>query len=458
MRAIRLTIVAVASIAMIAGQTVDDPQRALQQAMEWLQAGRTGDARGLLEKLESAHPGNAEVLYRLGLLDLRNGDLAAAGRRLDRTAELMPGNPLPWLAVARVRLESGNRGEALEAARKADELAPGHPAIGRALAMFYAQANEFERAADFELRWLASNPSDESARLRAMDLLTRAGQAEKAIATGRQAPAPTAELHAALGRAYRVAGNSAAAVESFQAAIRADPEKPEYYAALAALFLDHRTPEPALAVLDQASKRFPANLEIIRLQGLALYGLGRNAEAIDAFIRMARLDSDSEIALASMETLLPSSGERLPEIITLLRSYCDRHQSAIGLHLLAMAVSLGSPESPEPEGLLRKSITLRPDYWPAHYALHEILFDQRKWPEAAAELEKTVALNPEHGAAHFRLAQVYARMGDRERAAEERRKHHEIAEHIRDAAEQRRETLPRLFYELVSPAGQSANP
>jgi tetratricopeptide (TPR) repeat protein len=359
--------------------------------------------------------------------------------------------------VARVRLETGRRGEALDAARKADELAPNHPAVGRALAMFYAQAEEFARAAEFELRRVAANPKDEPARLRAMDFLIRAGQAEKAIAIGREASAPTAELQAALGRAHRSAGNSAAAVEAFQAAIEADPEKPAYYAALAALFLDHRTPEPALAILDQALKKFPANQEIMRLQGLALYGLGRNAEAIDAFIRMARLDSSSEIAFASMETLLPDAGERLPEIIALLRSYCDRRPSAIGLHLLAVAVSLESSESAEPEGLLRKAITLRPDYWPAHYALHEILFDQRKWPEAAAELEKTVELNPEHGAAHFRLAQVYARMGNRERAAEERRKHHDIAKQIRDAAEERRETMPRLSYELASPAGKSAN-
>jgi tetratricopeptide (TPR) repeat protein len=316
----------------------------------------------------------------------------------------MPGSPLPWLAVARVRLETGHREQALDAARKADELAPGHPAVGRALAMFYAQAEEFQRAAEFERRWVAANPTDESARLRAMELLVRARQAEKGIELGLEAPAPTAEIQAALGRAYRITGNSAAAAESFQAAIQADPEKPEYYVALAALFLDHRTPEPALAILDQAAKRFPANQEILRLQGLALYGLGRNAEAIDTFIRMAKLDPDSEIPFASMETLLPDATGRLPEIIGLLRSYCDRHQSAIGLHLLAVAVSLESPESSEPEGLLRKSISVRPDYWPAHYALHEILFDEQKWNEAATELEKTDELNPEHGAAHNRHA------------------------------------------------------
>lgn len=378
MWASRWMIAAAAAIAVLWGQSAGDPQAALRQAIEWLQAGRIADARGLLEKLESANPDNGEILYRLGVLDLRDGDPAAASRRLERAAELMPANPLPWLAVARARLETGRRDQALDAARKADELAPGQPAIGRALAMFYAQAEEFERAADFELQWVAANPSDEPARLRAMDFLTRAGQPEKAIAAGRQAPAPTAALHAALGRAHRIAGSPAAAVEAFQAAIAADPEQPEYLAALAALFLDHRTPEPALAVLDRALKKFPAQQEIMRLQGLALYGLGRNAEAIDVFIQMAKLDNDSEIALASMETLLPDAGGRLPEIISLLRSYCDRHQSAIGLHLLAVAVSLESPESSEPEGLLRKAIALRRDYWPAHYALHEILFEDRK--------------------------------------------------------------------------------
>jgi tetratricopeptide (TPR) repeat protein len=458
MWASRWLIAVMATIAMMWGQSVEDPQSALHQAMEWIQTGRIADARGLLEKLEIAQPDNGEALYRLGVLDLRDGDRATASRRLERAAELMPASPLPWLAVARVRLETGRREHALDAARKADQLAPSHPAVGRALAMFYAQAAEFQQAAEFELRWVAANPNDESSRLRAMEFLARAGQAEKAIAIGREARVPTADLHAALGRSHRMAGDSAAAGESFQAAIQADPEKPEYYAALAALFLDHRTPEPALAILDQAVKKFPANQEILRLQGLALYGLGRNPQAIDVFIRMAKLDPDSEIPFASMETLLPDATGRLPEIIGLLRSYCDRHQSAIGLHLLAVAVSLESPESSEPEGLLRKSISVRPDYWPAHYALHEILFDEQKWNEAASELEKTVELNPEHGAAHFRLAQVYARLGDRERAAAERRKHNQIAERIRAATGERRETMPRLSYEVAAPAEKSPNP
>jgi tetratricopeptide (TPR) repeat protein len=79
------------------------------------------------------------------------------------------------------------------------------------------------------------------------------------------------------------------------------------------------------------------------------------------------------------------------------------------------------------------------------------LFDQRKWEEAAAALEKTIDLHPEHGAAHFRLSQIYARLGDRERAATERRKHNEIAERIRGAAEERRENMPRLSYEVAVP-------
>ncbi len=458
MRASRWIAAAMALVAMLWGQSIDDPQAALRQAMEWLQAGRIGEARGLLEKLEAAQPDNGEVLYRLGVLDLRDGDQAEASRRLERAAALMPRSPLPWLAVARVRWEAGHREEALDAARTADKLAPAHPAVGRALAMFYAQAEDFARAAEFELRWVAANPNDESARLRAMDFLIRAGQAEKASAVGREAPTASAPIHAGLGRAYGAAGKSGAAVEAFQAAIQADPQKPEYYAELAALFLDHRTPEPALAILDSAAQRFPADQEILRLRGLALYGLGRDSEAIDAFVQMAKLDPDSEMAFASMETLIPEAGERLPEIIALLRSYCGRHQSAVGLHLLAVAVAVAFPDSSEPEALLRKSIAIRPDYWPAHYALHEILFDQRKWEGAATELEKTIELNPDHAAAHFRLAQVYARLGDRERAAQQRRKHDEIARRIREAEEERRQNMPRLSYEVAAPDPKPANP
>ena len=57
------------------------------------------------------------------------------------------------------------------------------------------------------------------------------------------------------------------AVRRFQEAIRADPSQPAYPAELAQYFLDHRTPEPAVILLEEAVRQFPSDVPILRLKG-----------------------------------------------------------------------------------------------------------------------------------------------------------------------------------------------
>jgi len=370
------------------------------------------EAEKLLLALEKANPGNPEVQYRLGLVLLRNGKLAAARRRLELAVKLAP-EPLIWLAVAQVRLRLEDLPGALAAAGRARAGAP-----SQALILFDAEVIKHHlRKGDTQ---------------QALDL------ARKALG-GSDQPV----FHNLLGKAHELNRDPVGAAKELQEAIRLDPSQAGYYLDLAELFLNHNTPEPAELVLLDAARRFPQHAEALRLLGLARYGLGKTAEALDTFLQAMDAAPEMETAYASLETLLPAAGPRLAQIVPRLRRFAKTNPaSPLGPYLLALAL----PE--EAETLLRQAMLAAPDFWPAWFEWHKVLKAQEKWDEAAAALRKTVELNRDFAPAHYALAEYYGRKGDHARAAQEREQHHKLLAAQRAAAEKQRAEAPRLVYTL----------
>lgn len=69
---------------------------------------------------------------------------------------------------------------------------------------------------------------------------------------------------------------------------------------------------------------------------------------------------------------------------------------------------------------LRQALKNRPDYVVAAVALAKALMSLEHYPEALKELEQALALQPKHPHPHLLLSQIYFRMGDEQRAREEK--------------------------------------
>jgi tetratricopeptide (TPR) repeat protein len=441
-----LTVLAIAAVASAQG-----PSEELTRAMQLAGRGNFQEAEQALRNLEKAYPQEFEVRYRLGLILMREGKTAEAAERLETAIQLDPGSSLGWLAVAQARLKTGRREPALEAAEKAASFASPDPRLWRALALFYDEAGNFERAAEFEERWGRAAPQDTESNLRLCRSLVRAGNSKRALEICRQAATrgETPELYRLIGRAHRLDKDPARAVEAYQSAIRLAPGQPDAYFDLAALFLDHRTPKPAVAVLENAVARFPKEAEFRRLLGLAHYQTGAIGSAIDQFFVVADLTPDSEIGYTSLETLLADAGPRLPEIIKRLRTFRERRPaSPVGHFLLARALAIEHRPAEEVEFLLREAIRVEPRFWPAHYELGQLLEGQGKPVEAVHALAQAVKLNPEYAPAHYSLARLYGHLEDRARAIEHRKLHHELLSRQKKAAEMDRAGAPALSYRM----------
>ncbi len=210
---------------------------------------------------------------------------------------------------------------------------------------------------------------------------------------------------------------------SLQRILELDPRDGAAYRRLAQLLLDHRTADGALAVADTGLKAFPGDAELGRLRGLALYAQGRKAEALGAFLALP----DSDVALASIETLIPDAEGRLPAIQARLKRMPE---SPLTGYLLALT-------GDDAEARLRKAMAADATFWPAYFELGRRLRDK-------ALLEATLKLNPSHEGAHFLLASLYAEAGDRERAKAHREAHHKLRAEAEAAEQRRNAAMPRL--------------
>jgi Tfp pilus assembly protein PilF len=179
-------------------------------------------------------------------------------------------------------------------------------------------------------------------------------------------------------------------------------------------WLEARQEKRAEATLRAAAQAFPRDAELRRLLGLAFYAQGRPEQAMDAFLAAIDLAPAEESHYASLETLLPMAS-RSAAVETRLRAYAAKHaESPVAWYLLGLAQS-------DPAHFER-ALAARPDFWPAAFALHRYVDQQR----AGELLEQVVKLNPEYAPAYYALAQSYAQRGEREKALAARQRHHEL--------------------------------
>jgi len=130
-------------------------------------------------------------------------------------------------------------------------------------------------------------------------------------------------------------GDALGQAQALEMLVRLTPEDRDVYVRLASLLLEHRTAAAAKVVAEAGLRRFPRDAGLLRLQGLAWYGLGRKQEALSSFLAAMDAAPADEEAHASVETLLGDAGDQLPQVIERLRRFsAQRPESPLGPFLL----------------------------------------------------------------------------------------------------------------------------
>lgn len=293
----------------------------INAALEY--ARREGDSPARQERVRKAleaaferSPGHPELLARLVELDLREGERDRAHARIDRALELEDSSARALLLKVRLLREEGRGEEALALAERAFEAKPG-PRVAQVLASLHREDGHLEEALAVMER--TDRASELGPRTRALlgRLRLEAGDREGARrafaaaieAGGERVPGAKndlafllAEEGEELDRALRLAQEAAQALDG--SAQAADT--------LGYAYLRKGLHAPALEqlryALELADAKGLPSARIHYHRGLALEGLDRKQEALEAYSQALELDGDLAGAAEARRRLEAAAG------------------------------------------------------------------------------------------------------------------------------------------------------
>jgi tetratricopeptide (TPR) repeat protein len=369
-----------------------------------------------------------EAALRTGLEALEHNDLAGARVSLESAEKLRPDQPEVWLALAQTYWKLHDSKLAGSAAEKAEHLAPGYPIVLKALSLFYTEIGNFEKAAECAAGYASKTHADPGAYARAIQLYLQAGKPRPAIDLARSALVAEnrADLRYLLGKAYEMDGQPVESVREMRTAIQLNPYEESYYFELARDLLKRNSPQEAIHVLEDGKKIFARSAQIELTLGVAYYSMRRFPDAVEAFLRVIRIDPGVEQPYIFLGRMLEQTEGQLPDVTAAFAALAKANpENYTADFLYGKALAFGGKRE-EAEPLLRKSIGENAEFWESHFELGAVLEAKRDFAGAAGEFSRSAELNPKNPGVHYRLARVYDRLG----RADEARAEHALHERL----------------------------
>jgi tetratricopeptide (TPR) repeat protein len=207
-------------------------------------------------------------------------------------------------------------------------------------------------------------------------------------------------------------------------AAKPDPQAAFHYAQV---LLEQEQFTQAAEVVSSALDTHPADAQLTLTLGVARYGQRRFEDAVVEFLKVIQINPSIEQPYIFLGKMLDQAGPHLPEITKACETWASRDpQNAKAQLVLAKARLATDSHDSTAEGLLRRSITLNPNDWEAHYELGVLLANKHQFQQSAAELTRSIELDPKQPMPHYHLARVYDRLGQPERAKAEREMHERL--------------------------------
>ena len=222
------------------------------------------DARADLQAAISLDPGLAEAYLELAVLDLAQGQGAAALQRLEKAAGLLPASPLVYLYQAQAHLLMEQPGLAIEAARRANRLDFTLLPVYRVLGEAYRATGETEGALAALQTYTLYEPGD-------------------------------AQALVWLSLVYAERQETELALRSFEEALQQDSRQYEAYLQRGLIYLAQDKDEEARRDLEKAVSLQPRSYLTLLSLGQVYLRLGRNGSAYQQLSRAeAFAESETE--------------------------------------------------------------------------------------------------------------------------------------------------------------------
>jgi tetratricopeptide (TPR) repeat protein len=285
------------------------------------------------------------------------------------------------------------------------------------------------------------------------------GQLEEAreVAESIASKQNTGELQNLLGQIDEKDGKFVAAANEFEAAAHMDPSEDNLFDWGSEMLL-HRTYEPAIAIFQQGTVRYPHSPRLFIGLGLALYSRGKYDDAVQALLTAADLNPSDPRCYLFLSKAYDSSPKQAEGVIERFRRYAElRPQDALAQYYFAISLWKGkrsensSADLQTVESLLRKSIALDGSIPEAHVQLGDLYAGQHQYDKSIPEYVRALELNPNLSDAHYRLGTDYVHVGQKDDAQKEFAVYQKLrAAHLAEADKERAEVQQFVYSEKGS--------
>jgi predicted TPR repeat methyltransferase len=241
-----------------------------------LRNGRGTEADACFREILQYQPNNPEALHRLGVITFLRGDARESVELLRRAAAVRADDATLFGHLASGLMACGQVDEAIANWQRALELAPDYAGAYAKLGDAFLAKGDIDAAEKAYRKSIALAPDDAKTFVglgRMLHFGNRNREAEEALHRALELGNGTPEMCVLVGTVVLEAGGLDAALELFEAAVRAAPDEAQAHAS----------------------------------RGLALHWLRRTEEAEDAYRRALNLDPRSALALKHLGVLLQES-------------------------------------------------------------------------------------------------------------------------------------------------------
>ena len=204
-----------------------DPR--VREGVECQRRGDLAAATRIYRDILKGEPEHWQALHYLGLAELQQGRLKEADSLLSRSVAVEPRNANAWSDLGSARVRADAPQEALEPFSRALELAPEHPDALNNMAQALRKLSRFDQARPL-LEKLVEQQPGQAGPLRALaDVQTKSGDVAAAIDTFQEAlrlDPDDPRIRLGLGDACESAGRFRQARMQYLAILRREPESP----------------------------------------------------------------------------------------------------------------------------------------------------------------------------------------------------------------------------------------
>jgi tetratricopeptide (TPR) repeat protein len=225
-----------------------------------------------------------------------------------------------------------------------------------------------------------------------------------------------------LGAMANVANDDSSAFENFSKVTELAPWNPDGWIGVASVYYDHDQFDQAIEVLTKAKAKLPDEFRVHFLLGVSYQRFGKLPEAKTSLERAIRLDPKSIDALSALGMIFNELNQMADSDTMYERALRIDPKNHLVLNNYGYSLAERNMQIERAFGMSKEAVRQQPDNQSYLDTYGWILYQMGRYQEAEGPIRRAVELGSTSAVIHEHLGDVYAKLGQSEKALSSWRK------------------------------------